>query len=530
MGNHSARPDGRLRIMLDTLRALVQDDLRTVLSLVESGDADTLPQLLAYAATRNDTVAAEAARGIARIAGPQSPRELLESDRRVRCRFWWVAYSNGRVVPRLTPEDVPRLGRHGVLPLGVASMHPDGYVREAAVRELDLIGTGEELKYLLVRLNDWVEPVRQRALDAVRRRLTPAYAPHLIRDLRLVEHLAECGRDDHETLIAEAHALLRTTGRTALAGGVESADVWTRRACFRLLLDLPCGDAADVVERARVDADNVIRLHAVRWAALLLERERFLEWLPLLVHDPFAPVRQHALRLWAERAPGTAAGALRAALLDGSAAVRDQARRTLARQGVEGFADVYRSALATNPLPALRGLRETGDLDDAPRVFPFLGDGRVRVREAAVAALATLAPDVSVELLMSALEDENARVSKAARRGLEGRVAVLAESLWRMVEGSGREHVRVNALRLLESLGKWQRITWLLRARVLRDERVADEALAGALRWMNGFNRAAAQPTAEEMERARRALDEAERLLRADDLRKLRFLMTGYER
>jgi hypothetical protein len=65
-----------------------------------------------------------------------------------------------------------RFEGESVFALGVASMHYSGYVRDAALRRLSDTQDGSELPFLLLRLNDWVEEVRQTALALVRLRVT----------------------------------------------------------------------------------------------------------------------------------------------------------------------------------------------------------------------------------------------------------------------------------------------------------------------------------------------------------------------
>ncbi len=47
--------------------------------------------------------------------------------------------------------------------LGVASLNSNGYVREKALRLISGVGITSAIPYILLRLNDWVLPVRQLA-------------------------------------------------------------------------------------------------------------------------------------------------------------------------------------------------------------------------------------------------------------------------------------------------------------------------------------------------------------------------------
>jgi hypothetical protein len=123
--------------------------------------------------------------------------------------------------------------------LGLIAAAPSGYVREAAVQRLALLGGGDEVAPLLVRAADWVAPVRSRALDALRARLVPAYAEHWVAALPLVLRLRGTARGEAWPLVDEVLGLLRQSeSREAVWKGLHaSLDRTVRRACFRILLD-----------------------------------------------------------------------------------------------------------------------------------------------------------------------------------------------------------------------------------------------------------------------------------------------------
>jgi hypothetical protein len=79
--------------------------------------------------------------------------------------------------------------------LALASFHGTGYVRERAIDLLDAETSGAELPFLLVRLNDWVDPVQRRAFRAVRARIRDDYAQHFARWLELLFRLREARRN-----------------------------------------------------------------------------------------------------------------------------------------------------------------------------------------------------------------------------------------------------------------------------------------------------------------------------------------------
>jgi HEAT repeat protein len=66
----------------------------------------------------------------------------------------------------LRPKDVARLcalSGEALAAASICSMHPSGYVREAAVEELSKMHDGRELPYLILQTADWGPEVRRLA-------------------------------------------------------------------------------------------------------------------------------------------------------------------------------------------------------------------------------------------------------------------------------------------------------------------------------------------------------------------------------
>lgn len=455
--------------------------------------------------------------------------ERVRVDERVRrqlSRYW------SQPLPCAgTPEDVRRLalppGTEAAV-LGLLASLPSGYLREAAVQRLALLGTGDELAPLLVRANDWVAPVRARALDALHARLVPDYAPHWVAALPLVLRLRGTGRGEARPLVEGVLARLRAPGsRDAVLRGMGSADRTVRRACFRILRDAGGPGLPALIADALLGADEIIRLEAVH-AAADLDDAVLRGLLPRMLADRFGRVRGVALGLAAERLGPAALPALREALLDRRASLRAAARAALARLEPMDAAAYYRARMGADAPrldAAVAGLAETGGAEDADTVAPLLSHPRPRVRAAALRALARLAGDASVPGLVRALGDASSSVSRAAADALRPRVVRADASA--LAAWYGRAHaepVRRNALSLLAARGKWDGLAWILQACADADPPIRAAGLRHLQRWRQRFNRSFSQPTPAQQERIRAALDEGGAdALEAETVRWVRF-------
>jgi HEAT repeat protein len=420
------------------------------------------------------------------------------------------------------PDDVRRM----VLPpgteaavMGVLSTHPNGYVRQAAVERLALLGDGGELPPLLLRANDWVPQVRAPAHEALRARVVVAYVPHWVRSLALVLRLRRCGRGHDERLVEGVLALLRSpAARDEVRAGLSSPDTPVRRACLRILLDAEGAGLDALIGDALESGDAMLRLLAAQ-AAARLDEPALRALLPRMMQDRFARVRLVALRLGVSRP-----GVVLPALLDRSPAVRAEARAALARLEPLDFAAFYRGHVAADGprLPAaVAGLAETGGREDADLLAPLLAHARPRVRAAALLALARLTGDDAVPALVRAMGDSSRAVSHAATVALRPRAARADVGAWFLAPHPA--HVRRNALSLLARRGKWEALPWILHACADAEPEVRASGIGYLRRWQARFNRSFSQPTAGQRERIRAALEREGLELEPRDRQWLRF-------
>ena len=224
-------------------------------------------------------------------------RELLEFADAVRRSYRWYGATRPAWLT-LRPSDVRALRHSEAIPtaiLGLISFHGNGFIREAALSVLDHVEGGAELRYLLVRLNDWVPEVREAAQRAVRRRLTAEYASAFAFHIGLIVRLLTWGRVNHfETLGWIAELLRGPEGWPRLPAMLDGADAMSRRLLYRLLMDAESEAGSALIRRAMRDSEPMTRLEAMR--RLKGAKPRDFDVLHAALRDKFSPVRLLAAR------------------------------------------------------------------------------------------------------------------------------------------------------------------------------------------------------------------------------------------
>lgn len=405
------------------------------------------------------------------------------------------------------------------------SFHPDGHVREAAVARLASSEDGSELPFLLLRCDDWVPQVRSAAERAVMPRLRDENAAAVTRNFSLIARLALRGRAE-ELLAKVAAAVVSPSYLRALSEVIAAGPREEARAIVGFVINRVGEAMPPIVAAGVVSRDDLVR----RLVAPFVTSPETLE---LLVRDAVPAVRRAALETLARTSSDRARPHLERALLDGSAAVRETARVRLADAQLD-FAAIYRQALSSPTsrkiAAALAGLAETGRADDAALAEPFLVHTSAAVRRAAMRCVLSLDGNAFAERIAPMLLDASRSVSASARDRLRKHVITIgAQSLQELFERAPSQHARLNVIRLMPLLSRWQAIGLLVAATTSNDAPVADEARKFVRSWRRNYG-SQSVPSRQDLARLASALDAAEGSLDRESLADIRFSLQPFLR
>lgn len=454
---------------------------------------------------------------IHQIISELSPLDLAALDQRVRESYSAYRYYNLQNWQSLRPSDVGRLAQSKFTTslVGLASSHFSGYVREAAVAELASQRTGKELPFLLIRLNDWVSQVRNAAEQAVRARIVPAYAVHLLANISLVLRLRVCGRVEKKFVDDICDLLKRAECKDVLLAGTTSKDKAVRRISFQLAAEAEPSTRAAIIRAAMTDPDAVARSWAVRHFLPDVSPDELPGVIEPMLKDRFMPVRRDALWYAATKRPDLAKQPLRAALLDYHVSMRETARQFLDVAEVKDAAEFYADALGNGSdkqrFAAICGLGETGKAADVLLVVPFLNSPLTKIRRAAAYAIGRLDLEGQLERLVGILSDAKPSVSREALKVLQSKARYVALAELENLFASGTNfHVRRNTLTLILHTDKWKKVPALLKACADKDERIAEQAAKALRDWSSNYNGSFAEPTHDDYRKILLALGQHE--------------------
>jgi len=449
------------------------------------------------------TLASEAGEMIHKRLSGISARELCELDQAMRENIHYQFQgASGYYL-----EDLAKLERFtNPIPfLGICSFSPNGYIREQAVRRLSHFKDGKEIKFLLLRLNDWVPQVRMVAKTEIISRIDTEHIANFVDNLDLFERIYSWDRDDHSNVLnLFEDALAHPHSRDQLIRGLNHSNFRIRRLSVKIAAGKKTILPMDLYKIVARDPDPIVRLQFVTHAKPFLDQKDLSELTSALSSDGFMPIRREAINLSVQNGLENSMKLLKNALCDNHSSIREFARWHLKKQGKSQshFQSIYREAIKHDPpqIGALSGIGEVGEADDVQRVFPFLDHERARLRKAAFRAIANINPEELKDVVLERLQNDTPSVVKEAGNYIVKHLQFYyVPDLWDIFLNTERHIVKVCLLSIIERMSKWQRVIYLLGAGEEQSLEIRSIVVKHLDTWMFSFNRSFKQPTSEEI-------------------------------
>lgn len=405
-------------------------------------------------------------------AGPTLWKNLDLASRRI----WWATpeWAN-------TAQEGITRGDPSTLARVVASFHPVGFVREAAVARLGESSDDVALPALALRSADWVPQVRDRARIALAHRVSRSVDALLGVGPLAVAIAGRAQGGWLFDLLEEAVAGLSDSDMSRL---LAAADWRLRRSAYSIALRDQRLNRRQLLQAAEHDGDLVIRVRCADAAIRDAVANGEVDDVRSLAASGTAAVRASAVSALA-RAGNTNIAI--AALRDRNPMVREVAQAAVRRAGqdpAEHYRELLRVNGPSNP-GVIAGLGETGTSEDVDLIRLFLEDPAARCRVEAVRALRRLG-SVDVPTLVPMLDDPSAAVTRQVSSTLQPvAAAVKPETLEVLLENRQPPHVRTAAYRLLCAQDVWTRLLTDLELYQDDDERMRARARGDLLGWLD---------------------------------------------
>jgi HEAT repeat protein len=502
----------------------------TLEQIADSREVRVVPELLPLLAA-DESLAPHVAAVIAELVHDVPTVQLFWLDEQVRhgsyAQYWSNAWH------KLAPAAISRLARTydlNAAVIGLLASHANGFVRAAALEVLAQFNSGQEIPFLSLRVNDWVEPVAARACELLFSRLRPDNRHAVLDALPFIVRVLGQRRRDHTAIEGALKAVLLSDGGEDALARHKGFDTSVRRKMYELLTAGGTTSQQRLLNAALDDPDAVVRARAIRSIAADPDFDDRAAILERFLRDDRVPaVRRLALAVLSEHMPERLGAVFPQVLLDRAASVRGLARFVASAQQLALVPrTVYIEALV-GTLPgqlaaAIEGVGETGSRTDAGLVAPSLSGNSPRIRRSALRALAKLDAERAISAAIAALADDASSVRTAAVQTLSNNASrVDFDLVNRRVRSLSDPKARRNLLRLFLDAPKWDAPAFLLEALTDPDDGVRAFAARLIDRWIESFNRNQTQPTAKQLQRIGGLLDSVSSRLPEETAKMLRF-------
>lgn len=389
--------------------------------------------------------------------------------------------------------------------VSIASVNGNGYVRQAALEQMSNTTDWRYIPFILRRMGDWVPQVRAQAAKTLTGYKASGFRKGFLGAIHDIESLLQVKRVDllsvyHEVMRWLVHEAEPTQLLTEVQG---LGDASRFRVVRYMLAEHTCGQV--MLQTFLADRSFLIRLAAVRHLVTLSE-----DWTGALLEsalrDTFPNIRTIALKELIRRDRATPT-LLTLGLTDPSYDVRDMAAKRLALSR-DALVKYYREHLkgGDRVVGCLLGLRDVNAGEYMADILPYTTHSDPTVRQAALMALAKLAPDKAYDHAMSMIVDRNKRIRAKAEGILLERHDQAVVQRARTLMASEQVMHRLAGMSLLNKFGGWGSLPDTLTACLDGSPRVADQAWVNLNAWLPYARRLFTDTSAQDVEEARTAL------------------------
>lgn len=437
-----------------------------------SGAPDQIHYLIEFMRDSNSGIQLETAEVVVHLFSQlKSHNELYRGLQFVSIDVEDLDYYKGRYLPDIY-----------VRILAIASMNRNGYVRERAVVELSAIRHPYAVRFLLMRLNDWVHEVRIAAHRAVSTYLTADYLDALLQLLPLVESMGHAQRSSMAEIQREImEYVVGSTNVPHTYERLKSYDGRIRMVYVRYLLATRATDI-DTVNMLLNDKYFMVRVELLKHVHLLDASIR-KKVVNKYLYDRSTKVKIGALYESIHFRPDYDSVILEMST-DESASVRGLVRFILKEESYD-FADIYMQRLTREIgiVGSILGLAEVGKREQVPLIERHFLNPSTKVKIACLSAIHRLDQTLSKQY---ALECVTHQSNKVRNKSIEILTSNNDEEVLKYARTkylSSDCERRRSILKLYVNIGGWDVVGDIIGALNDNDNNVQDQAWRFLRQW-----------------------------------------------
>ena len=404
-----------------------------------------------------------------------------------------------------------------------ASFHSNGYIRESALRLLK--NYDNSLPYIAFRVNDWVEPIRKIAEDIFIEKIYSVSTDELINSLPYIYKLYYSTRRNQYILDLINKRFNSDDGVVTLSKGLENNDIYIRKICISLLLNMIDIDKYTIFANY-LPKEREPFLRRKIYLNLIKDGYNVLEISDDFIKDKLPANRSMALRYIYENDKENSLNKGINMLLDKDASVRELSQRIVRELSPNtNIHEFYLKSINIKPQSAILGLSETGNINDCAIIEKYLYSDKPVIIRAAMTALLRLDLKKYQHYVIEMLLSKHCGVVKTAKLLIEKYYIQDFDRIYQIYQTSNLSNTRIKCLTLLLKDTKWKRLIYMLRALSDTDDNIRNLSLSAINSWEWNYNRSFVPISESEEMLIKELILKNEKYLGKSKARKLLFLI-----
>ncbi len=379
--------------------------------------------------------------------------------------------------------------------LSIASLNGNGYVREKAIDKLIETNNEKAIPFIVYRLADWVQAVRQSALMGIEIYKKEEFIDALVENLTIFEWLQKVERTDLSSVYSDIMKFVVEENNQYVIDNFKTFSDKTRIVIAKQISSLD-NIKLEVLKVLLDDKHFLVR----NFALLHFDKLTQIEIVKLL-NDKSSRVRIQVLYNLKDKAEFSEI--VYPFLSDNSTSVREFARYSL-KNNISDFATIYNDNLINrkNIIGSLSGLGETSGKQFIETLETYLKDIKIKVRKTAFLALKKLDSEKAYDFALQNLDSEFIGIRNVVIEFLSiySRQEVLQKA--KETYSNGSIELKKSMLKLFSKIGKTTTIADIMIGTIDENEDVRQISFNYLQQWRNKATTYFTQPKQEDIERA----------------------------
>ncbi|MDP3444553.1 MAG: HEAT repeat domain-containing protein [Ignavibacteria bacterium] len=377
----------------------------------------------------------------------------------------------------------------------IATLNNNGYVREKAIEKLAKSKNEKAIPFIVYRLADWVQAVRQTALKSIENFKKTEFINALVDNLTIFEWLQKVERTDLSSVHSDIMNFVVVENKNYV---IENFKTFTDRT--RILIAKQISNSEDIkLEDLKIllsDKHFLVRNFALSHFDKLTQPE-----IDNLLKDKSARIRMQTL--YSLKNKENFSDLIFPFLSDNSASIRDFARYEL-KNNISDYPKIYNDNLLSNKniIGSLSGLAETNGKDFVETVVTFLNDPKIKIRKTAFLALRHLDNGKAYNFALRNLDSEYIGIRNIIIEYFANTATKEVLQKARETYANGQFELKKSMLKLFSKVGKWTTIADIMIGTIDENENIRQLSLGYLQQWRNKATSYFTQPKEGELERA----------------------------